>query len=248
MNKTDHLTSSEYNFLNYFLKPTVFNKTHTITDLKRNSRNYSRYSDGSDTTIKNLIAKKVLSLSPDARLVKYTDLGLELYNIKSSEQEKWEQQPIIKVSSFENDKDQILINSGEMFKANRLLREIFSSANKSLSIIDGYLGSNIFDILEDTNNNISLRIITTSDIKSNVKAVFEAYKNQYKNASIKILSKKLLDIHDRYLFVDKDIVYHFGHSLKDLGKKTSSVHRIKDEKQLVELRESFEKLWNTKNE
>ena len=31
--------------------------------------------------------------------------------------------------------------------------------------------------------------------------------------------KKLNVSHDRFLIIDKDIVYHFGASLKDLGKK-----------------------------
>ena len=41
------------------------------------------------------------------------------------------------------------------------------------------------------------------------------YNQQYPKISIKNLNKS----HDRFIIVDKQTVYHFGASLKDLGKK-----------------------------
>jgi len=48
-----------------------------------------------------------------------------------------------------------------------------------------------------------------------LKQDLKKYNSQYSPITIKEFSKA----HDRFLIIDKKIVYHFGASLKDLGKK-----------------------------
>jgi hypothetical protein len=52
----------------------------------------------------------------------------------------------------------------------------------------------------------------STDCKS---ALAEKHNNQYPAVELKIFSKS----HDRFILIDKTKVYHFGASLKDLGKK-----------------------------
>jgi hypothetical protein len=57
--------------------------------------------------------------------------------------------------------------------------------------------------------------IYTSTISKQLKLDFEKYSKQYKNISLKTFKSS----HDRFLIIDKKEIYHFGASLKDLGKK-----------------------------
>jgi hypothetical protein len=44
---------------------------------------------------------------------------------------------------------------------------------------------------------------------------FEKFNQQYQAVEI----KEFKNAHDRFIIIDESIVYHFGASLKDLGKK-----------------------------
>ena len=45
------------------------------------------------------------------------------------------------------------------------------------------------------------------------------FNSQYKGLTVKYTNK----VHDRYIIIDKDKLYHLGHSIKDLGKKIFSI-------------------------
>ena len=49
------------------------------------------------------------------------------------------------------------------------------------------------------------------------------YNSQYDS----IIIKKLNKAHDRFLIIDKKDIYHFGASLKDLGKKWFAFSKMK---------------------
>ena len=58
------------------------------------------------------------------------------------------------------------------------------------------------------------------------------YKSQYNNLDIHINDK----IHDRFIIIDDNILYHCGASFKDLGKKCFAINKIDDDKILGELK------------
>jgi hypothetical protein len=49
--------------------------------------------------------------------------------------------------------------------------------------------------------------------------------------------------HDRFVFVDGTTCYHFGASLKDLGKKGFMFSRIEEPSVLAAIRKQFEDEW-----
>ena len=63
----------------------------------------------------------------------------------------------------------------------------------------------------------------------------EKYKKQYNN--LKIIIKN--NFHDRYIIIDKKILYHFGASLKDIGNKCFSINKIEDKDYLEKLLEKI---------
>jgi len=68
---------------------------------------------------------------------------------------------------------------------------------------------------------IKFMIITQSTSKQ-LKLDIEKYKKQHGNLTIRKSNK----FHDRFLIIDKNIVYHLGASLKDLGKKVFAFSKI----------------------
>lgn len=113
---------------------------------------------------------------------------------------------------------------GEMFDAFSLLVDLIKTAEKSVTVIDGYANERTLNILAKKNEGVGCRLVThppapltTSDV-----TVFES---QYGPLRISRTS----DFHDRFLIIDGKVVYHIGASLKDAGRKTFAMSLINDD-------------------
>jgi hypothetical protein len=228
------LTSREVWFIDvYFKHHHGFGGSHNINEMKHFM--LPLLCGPADAIIKSLIAKKVLSVSPDGNKVKFTDHGLGLYRSLQSAQQEWEKQPVIRVNNLT--KEQILVTAGETFTANRILREIISQAHSRLRIIDPYIGAEILDLVQDIGLSPELRVITSSRASATAISACKAFQTQYKDAEFRVATDK---IHDRYVICNESTAYHLGHSLKDLGKKDTQVSVQRDVGQVIRL---FEERW-----
>ncbi len=119
---------------------------------------------------------------------------------------------------------QKLFFKGEMFDAFTLLVDLVKTAEKSLTVIDGYVDEKTLNILSKKNDGVECQLVTypSAPLTSSDVAVFES---QHGPLSI----YRSNDFHDRFLVVDEDTVYHIGASLKDAGKKTFAMTQIGDE-------------------
>ena len=122
------------------------------------------------------------------------------------------------LSEFKGKNDH-LFYEGQIYDAYSLLVDIFNKSKKEIIIIDNYVDKNLLDILSKTNKNIT--IITN---KYNNQG-YEKYKKQYKNINLIINNT----FHDRFIIIDKKILFHSGASFKDLGKKCFEISRIEEE-------------------
>jgi hypothetical protein len=169
------LTEEEFWLITvYFKNHRGFAGSHRIPDITLYMMRLSCYD--AEQIINSLVTKKVLSVSPDKQMVKFTDYGVELYTSMVSAQTKWENQPIIRISNV--DRDQLLIRAGETFLANRVLRDILGQVQSELCIIDAFLGADIFDLIEDINPRIKARIITSTRSTKATLSAYKAFKNQ----------------------------------------------------------------------
>ena len=107
---------------------------------------------------------------------------------------------------------------GQIYDAYSLLIDILNTSNKEIIIIDNYAGKELLDILKDINKNIT---IISKNINEELK---EKYNSQYKNIGF-IYNDSF---HDRFIIIDKNILYHCGSSFKDLGKKCFCISKIED--------------------
>ena len=99
-----------------------------------------------------------------------------------------------------------------------MLIDILSESEDNIIIIDNYIDKSILDVLKNINKNIT--IITNKYNNED----YLKYKEQYKNISLKINNK----IHDRFIIIDRKIVFHSGASFKDLGKKCFAINEIEN--------------------
>lgn len=106
----------------------------------------------------------------------------------------------------------------DIYDAYSVLLEIFDIAKKEIIIIDNYIGKVLLDELRNINKKI---IIITSNINDTLK---KKYLKQYNN--IKFINKELY--HDRFIIIDRKIVFHCGASFKDLGKKCFAINKIEN--------------------
>ena len=107
---------------------------------------------------------------------------------------------------------------GEIYDAYSLLIDILKEAEKEIIIIDNYAGKQLFDILKEIKINIKVVTKNIDEIS------YKKYKEQYKNIEI-INNDKF---HDRFIIIDKKILYHSGASFKDIGKKCFGINKIED--------------------
>ena len=107
---------------------------------------------------------------------------------------------------------------GQIYDAYSLLIDILNTSNKEIIIIDNYAGKELLDILKDINKNIT---IISKNINEELK---EKYNSQYKNIGF-IYNDSF---HDRFIIIDKKVLYHCGSSFKDLGKKCFCISKIED--------------------
>ena len=107
---------------------------------------------------------------------------------------------------------------GEIYDAYSLLIDILKEAEKEIIIIDNYAGKQLFDILKEIKINIKVVTKNIDEIS------YKKYKEQYKNIEI-INNDKF---HDRFIILDKKILYHSGASFKDIGKKCFGINKIED--------------------
>ncbi len=107
---------------------------------------------------------------------------------------------------------------GEIYDAYSLLIDILKKAKEEIIIIDNYAGKQLFDILKEIKINIKVVTKNIDEIS------YKKYNEQYENIEI-INNDKF---HDRFIIIDKKILYHSGASFKDIGKKCFGINRIED--------------------
>ena len=122
-------------------------------------------------------------------------------------------------------KKEHLFFEGQIYDAYSLLIKILSVAKEEIIIIDNYAGRELFDILRDVECNI--KVIT----KNTSEELIKKYNKQYNN--VNVIKNDVF--HDRFIIIDRKILYHSGSSFKDLGKKCFAINKIENENILKNL-------------
>lgn len=118
-----------------------------------------------------------------------------------------------------------ILYNGQIYDAYSLLIDILNKAKKEIIIIDNYAGKELFDITKDIKVNIKIYTKNIDEVSK------KKYMQEYSN--IEIITTDIF--HDRFIILDNKELYNLGSSLKDIGKKCTSINRIEDSTILKEL-------------
>ena len=129
-----------------------------------------------------------------------------------------------RVSNIENNykpqefKASQLFFDGQIYDAYTLIQSLFETANKEIIIIDNYVDRTILDRLVVKNRNVQVIIYTSINTRLLGRDI-NTFNSQYGGLDVKYTT----NVHDRYIIIDQNKIYHLGHSIKDLGKKIFSI-------------------------
>jgi len=118
------------------------------------------------------------------------------------------------MQSKELEPKQGIFFDGQIFDAYKFISGLIRKAEKSIILIDNYIDETILDLFTKKKKNVKVTVLTTKTTKTNSLDIVK-FNAQYPTLEIKEFSFS----HDRFLIIDGKDVYHFGASLKDLGKK-----------------------------
>ncbi len=120
---------------------------------------------------------------------------------------------------------------GHLLEGREVAEMIIKSAKHEVILIDPYIGSDTLHILEARQRNVSATIYTEK-VNNNILTLQHNHETEYgKCRRINIFQYKT-NFHDRFLIID-ETVYHFGASIKDLGKRLFAFDVIHLSKNLI---------------
>ena len=125
-----------------------------------------------------------------------------------------------KVLAREYEINKIFYN-GEFYDAYTLIQSIFEKATNEIIIIDNYIDRTILDRLVVKKKEVRVKIYTSINSKLIGKDI-DTFNNQYGLLEVIYTTK----VHDRYIIIDQNKLYHLGHSIKDLGNKIFSISEL----------------------
>jgi hypothetical protein len=206
-------------------------KTKTREYLKRLNDALQKTSENNLLHSLHLLVKNILDKFPEKKSI----IEKELLEIG------WE---IKDTNLFPKNKDVIerFFEPGLVHSAYKSIRDIIGQAQSNIDIIDLYIDESLFEILKikSGSKNISVRVLTKvkNDDFDHEKILFS---NQYNNISVE--RKNIIDFHDRFIIIDKKLVYHLGASIKDAGRKAFMISKIEDDEIKNSIIKSFEDRW-----
>ncbi len=102
---------------------------------------------------------------------------------------------------------------GKVFDAFLFVSDIMKKAKQRIILIDNYVDENTLKLFSDKKKDVKVKIYTKNVTEKLLLAV-RKFNEQHQGLEVFRFEKS----HDRFLIIDKEL-FHFGASLKDLGKK-----------------------------
>ena len=106
---------------------------------------------------------------------------------------------------------------GQIFDAYSFFQKLIQKAQKEIILIDGYVDLSVLDRFSKKNPGVKVDIYTLQNPKMKnplTQIDIQKFNSQYPTLTVNYTNK----MHDRFLIIDNQELYHIGASLKDLGK------------------------------
>lgn len=113
---------------------------------------------------------------------------------------------------------------GQIFDAYNFVADLIRKSEKSIVLIDNYVDDSVLTLFSKRKTGVDFKIYT-NQISKQLALDIKKFNSQY--APVEVIELKLA--HDRFLIIDNTELYHFGASLKDLGKKWFAFSKMDSE-------------------
>ena len=160
---------------------------------------------------------------------------LEKIELKQIETNKKFEQIFNALQSKDLEPKQGIFFNGQIFDAYKFVSGLVRKANKSILLIVNYIDETVLNLFTKKKKNVKVTIFTKRITKTMLQDS-EKFNAQYPFVEL----KKFTKAHDRFLIIDDKDVYHFGASLKDLGKKWFAFSKL--DKSAFALLQNLEKV------
>ena len=121
---------------------------------------------------------------------------------------------------------EVFFPKGSPWDAFVVLRNLFTEARESITVVDAYCDTTVFQLLQGRAlNGLSLRVLCGRHAEA-VAAEARVFMGQYPDVTIHV--RTTTDFHDRFIVLDGTVCVHVGASIKDAGKRACMVSRIED--------------------
>jgi hypothetical protein len=134
--------------------------------------------------------------------------------------------------------------AGQQFDALRVAAGLVVQAANAITLIDGYVDDKVLALLTSKREHVTVNLLTKASVlPAHFKVMAVAFNQQYGQKG-KLSVRTSEKFHDRFLIVDNDY-YHFGASLKDLGKRGFMFSRIEEPSVVATVQGAFTAEWGT---
>ena len=113
---------------------------------------------------------------------------------------------------------------GRHYDAHSFAKKLVRKATKKIVLVDGYCDEVTLDILAQKKGGVEVVVATAQKMISNHLTPVAVAKFNKQNPTLQV--KAVAAFHDRFLILDDKELYHFGASLKDLGRQYCAVTRM----------------------
>ena len=123
------------------------------------------------------------------------------------------------------------------------IREILQESSTSIYVIDPWIDSSIFTVLQTIPHTpIKVKLLTANYPPDFIHET-QTFISQHSDYLIEI--RKTREFHDRFLVIDEAKCWHIGASIKDAGRKAFMISLIEDDGNRVALIKQFQNSWST---
>lgn len=186
-----------------------------------------------------------LSLQTADNTKQITENTNTINEIKQNMVSKIELKHFIKDFTDPNIKRDYLFFNGETVEADIAYSTIYSSAKKTIYVVDNYIGIKTLVLLKSIKPCVQVTLFSDNVGKGLHKAEFTDFCKEYPNVQITLKKTKGI-YHDRYIIIDfgtkNESIYHCGGSSKDAGKKITAISLVEDksnyQKMIIDLQKS----------
>ena len=113
---------------------------------------------------------------------------------------------------------------GKHYDAYSFAKKLVRKAAKKIVLVDGYSDEVTLDILSQKKGGVEVLVATSQKMidKHLTSVAVEKFNKQNPTLTVKAVGT----FHDRFLILDDKELYHFGASLKDLGRQYCAVTKM----------------------